>query len=204
MWDGASTTKTFRHPWPHALVGSHLETHSRVLDVGCGQGRILGELLRRGIDASGTDTSSAMLDEARRVVSGVDLRLLEDSRIPWGDATFDAVSLLTVLTAVPRRGEQHHLVAECHRVLRPGGILVVSDLPLQWDRRHRIRYAEGFERYGDYGVWDFPDGGTVRHHDLAYFRRLVAVFDEVAMEEFPVQTMNGNPARAFRYLGRAS
>ena len=74
---------------------------------------------------------------------------------------------------------------------------------MQWDRRHRMRYAAGFERYGDSGVWDFPDGGTVRHHDLDYFRQLFSNYEELAMDDFPVLTMNGNPARAFRYVGRA-
>lgn len=204
LWDAAASTKTFRHPWPEAFLTPYLAEPQdlKVLDVGCGQGRIVKELRARGMEVSGTDTSDAMLEKAGKECPESTFRRLVNGRIPWDDNSFNVASLLTVLTAVPGRQEQSTLISECLRVLEPGGLLFVSDLPLQWDVRHRLRYEAGLAKYGEYGVWDFPDGGTVRHHGLAYFRELVAALEELAMEEFPVTTMNGNPARAFRYVGR--
>lgn len=78
----------------------------------------------------------------------------------------------------------------------------VSDMPLQWSRRYLARYADGLNRYGQYGVFDLLEGGTVRHHQLEYFLDVVSEFESLALEPHEVITMNGNCAQAFRYVGQ--
>ena len=64
------------------------------------------------------------------------------------------------------------------------------------------RRRNGLDRYGQYGVFDLADGGTVRHHDLNYFMQLMSGFVCLELETHEVETMNENRALAIRYLGR--
>ncbi|MFF4902496.1 methyltransferase domain-containing protein [Streptomyces sp. NPDC001068] len=61
-------------------------------------------------------------------------------------AAFDAVLLFAVLTCVPDNEAQQAVVAELSRALPPGGLLYVSGLVLQDDRRSRDRYAAHAQR----------------------------------------------------------
>jgi len=77
----------------------------RVIDVGCGGGRLTVELARAGALVTGADTSLERLEQARRraAEAGVDLRLVEadfDEPLPFPDAAFDAgTSRLALMAA---------------------------------------------------------------------------------------------------------
>ncbi len=96
----------------------------RVLDAGCGSGPTSVALTERGADVSGFDLSAAMIEIARRSLPETDLRVHDLAQpLPWKDATFDNVVASLVL---------HYLedwsgpLSEIHRVLAPGGRLLVS------------------------------------------------------------------------------
>lgn len=87
-----------------------------VLDVGCGEGE-LARHLRSGAWV-GLDSSPAMLARAPRPsVRG------EATALPFADASFGSVALLYVLYHLP---EPLRALAEAHRVLRPGGLVVAA------------------------------------------------------------------------------
>lgn len=98
--------------------------HLEVLDVGCGPGVIDGFLLgsfRRLVCA---DTSPAMLEAAREVLPGVDFRLLqEDGALPFAEGEFDLVFFSCVLHHIPVP-QWPAFLAECARVVKPGGLVV--------------------------------------------------------------------------------
>jgi ubiquinone/menaquinone biosynthesis C-methylase UbiE len=99
----------------------------RVLDIGCGTGLLLARLLERQPLAqySGIDLSVGMLTEARRRLSP-QVRLVggDAETIPFSAGAFDVVvsSSSFHYWPSPRSG-----LAEVHRVLRPGGVLVITD-----------------------------------------------------------------------------
>ena len=99
----------------------------RVLDVGCGTGRMLTELGRLG-RATGADLSDEALRFCRE--RGHDRVLKADlCHLPFPDDAFDLVTALDVLEHV----EDHvGALAECRRVLAPGGRLFIFVPAHRW------------------------------------------------------------------------
>jgi ubiquinone/menaquinone biosynthesis C-methylase UbiE len=104
-----------------ALVGNG---PGSVLDAGMGPGRLCVELAKQGWTPSGVDAADEMVAVARRRLPDAAARLIraEIEALPFPDERFDAVTATGVLeyTDVPR------VLAEVARVLRPGGLAVVS------------------------------------------------------------------------------
>jgi hypothetical protein len=109
-----------------------------------------------------------------------------------------------VLTSVPSNEGQRAIVSEITRLLRPGGVLYISDMWLQTDARNVERYGEDQKKYGIYGVFDLKEGVTVRHHDPAWIETLLDGYEALALDEIAVHTMNGHAAAAFQWIGRLS
>jgi SAM-dependent methyltransferase len=112
------------------------------------------------------------------------------------------VLLFAVLTCIPNDNDQQVLVTEVERVLRPGGLLYISDLLVNDDLRNRERYEQFAERFKCYGVFELPEGVVVRHHRKEWIEQLLGSFEQLEHEPFTVTTMNGNTSSAFQYLGR--
>ncbi len=101
--------------------------HGDVLEIGVGTGRNL-PFYADDISLTGVDLSQAMLRQARARAAepGIDagLRVGDAQALDLPDNGFDAVVMTLVLSAVP---DIRRAIAEAHRVLRPGGRLLVLD-----------------------------------------------------------------------------
>ena len=102
---------------------------ARVLEIGCGTGAVTRVLAGRpGVSkAVGIDPSSVFIEKARELSKGVHNIAFEvaDGRSADLDtASFDVVVVHTTLCHVP---EPERLLAQAHRVLKPGGWLAVFD-----------------------------------------------------------------------------
>jgi SAM-dependent methyltransferase len=204
-WNTAGTQKPFAHPVNLRRVRQWVSDEGTIVDYGCGYGRILGELHHEGYEnLIGLDFSPAMIAAARAQYPEIAFEVVQSSTIPLPDASVDGVLLFSVLTCIPTDDGQRALIKEVHRVLNRGGVLYISDLWLQTDERNLTRYARDEQKYGNYGVFDLPEGVTVRHHDPMWIETLTRDFTMVALDEIEVVTMNGNPARAFQWFGITS
>ena len=102
----------------------------QILDVGCGTGYLLGRLAARVPQAgvlAGIDASPAMIEVASGAAADDRLRFVAGGaeRLPWPAATFD---LVVSTTSFDHWADQRAGLAECARVLVPGGCLVLADL----------------------------------------------------------------------------
>jgi demethylmenaquinone methyltransferase / 2-methoxy-6-polyprenyl-1,4-benzoquinol methylase len=109
--------------WRRFLV-SRIEAGSddTVLDVATGTGAVARELIRqKGCTVVGLDQSPEMLAEARRRLPE-EVTLIDGSadRLPFADASFDALTFTYLLRYVPDPGAT---LRELARVVRPGGTI---------------------------------------------------------------------------------
>jgi SAM-dependent methyltransferase len=201
-WDANAAAFSFTHPLEPAWL-AELPKPARILDYGCGYGRTLAELAAGGwANSVGVDFAAGMIDRGRREHPSLDLRHVKTLPLDESEGAFDAVLLFAVLTSVADDAEQGALMAELRRLLRPGGLLYVSDYLLQTDARYLARYAAGAERHGVYGVWDREDGGVFRHHTREALDAAMAGFELVAERDVAGVTMSGSPAIVTQRLGR--
>jgi ubiquinone/menaquinone biosynthesis C-methylase UbiE len=109
----------------------------RILDAGCGSGPLFAALRDRGATMTGFDSSAGMLELARRRLGDdADLRVADlGSPLPFPDSAFDDVTASLVLHYLQDWGPA---LAELHRVLTPGGRLIMSvDHPFAINLMHR-------------------------------------------------------------------
>jgi len=97
-----------------------------VLDVGCGAGNMAHHLAHYG-RVTGIDPNPKPLRVAR--ARGLEVREGSADALPFADNTFGLVALLDTVEHVPN---EIGVFAECHRVLRPGGHLLVTVPALMW------------------------------------------------------------------------
>jgi SAM-dependent methyltransferase len=103
----------------------------RVLDVGCGFGHELRNLLRFGAlpeNLCGIDLISERVEEAKKNSPNLDLREGDAKNLPWPDGFFHVVMQSTVFSSILDRGVQEAVAREMLRVLRPGGIVLWYDM----------------------------------------------------------------------------
>lgn len=203
-WNEIGPTKSFAHPIDVEALKRWVQPDGRILDYGCGYGRVTGILAGSGFkNLIGVDPAPAMIAAARRNHPSIAFEVLADPpEIALPNASVDAVLLVAVLTCIPESAAQRRTIEGISRVLRPGGILYVSDMRLQTDARNLERYARDESKYGVYGVFDLDEGITVRHHHSAWIESLLSDYEVLVLHDVEAQTMNGNAAKLFQLFAR--
>jgi SAM-dependent methyltransferase len=96
----------------------------KVLDLGCGYGRLFPILSRKTSEIFGTDISASMISEARKAYGNVicDLRVEEAEKSSYPDAFFDRIVCWGVFDAT----NQVAAISEIIRLLRCGGVVLLT------------------------------------------------------------------------------
>lgn len=118
----------------HRDIAARLEAGDVVLDLGCGTGALAVMLARRGMRVTAVDVSAAMLSQAARrlrqegLQEQVTLREMGavDLDTAFPDGCFDAVTSTLVFSELSG-DEIDYTLAECRRILRAGGRLLIAD-----------------------------------------------------------------------------
>lgn len=128
----------------------------RVLDLGCGPGKLTRALAERGAQVLGVDASAAMLEEARAAHPELAFQLGRAEELPFQEQ-FDAIFSNATLHWVPRA---HEAARGMHRALRPGGRLVAEFGGFQNVATVRAAVTAGLTALGrdqvDWNPWYFP------------------------------------------------
>lgn len=138
------------HGWFYPRVARVLDLRSDddVLDVACGSGHFLKKYAAHVRSIAGIDLSPVMVKAAtranrHRVAAGTAEFVVGDaSAMPWQDSRFSAACIMGSFFAFPRPQE---VLRELHRVLRPGGRMVVL---VEWNADDGLDHRKEVERWG--------------------------------------------------------
>ncbi|GAB39688.1 MULTISPECIES: class I SAM-dependent methyltransferase [Gordonia] len=118
-------------------------SHTKVIDIGAGQGRHSFEMFRRGADVIAFDQSEsdmadvaemfdAMMAEGQVPADAKARAEVGDAlRLPYADNSFDVVLMSEILEHIP---SDEAAIAEMARILKPGGIGAVT-VPRYWPEK---------------------------------------------------------------------
>jgi SAM-dependent methyltransferase len=99
----------------------------RVLDAGCGTGRVAIELAARGLDVVGVDNDPDMIERARVKSDTVEWIEADLAAVDLGGRTFDVIVLAGNILLFVEPGSEPHIIANLAPALAHGGALVVGN-----------------------------------------------------------------------------
>jgi ubiquinone/menaquinone biosynthesis C-methylase UbiE len=164
-------------PWPESKrFISTLPKGSKVLDLGCGNGRNSIYLAKEGMDVVGLDFSRALLKIVSNKVEWKEVRekvrLIEGdcALLPFKSHFYDAVLYIATLHHLPTHQERLNSLLEVKRCLKPGGRALVSAWAQEQEKfKEELEISkknteEGAE-YGDiYLPWKMKEGRVYQRY----------------------------------------
>ena len=94
-------------------------------DVGCGPGHVARYLHERGVQICGVDLSPVMVEKARGMTPAVHFRQGNMSALDTPDSAWAGITAFYSIIHIPR-GDVTRTLRELRRVLRPGGVLLLT------------------------------------------------------------------------------
>jgi len=114
----------------------------RVLDVGCGTGKVLAGLVELGAQPNnlhGIDLLPDRIGEARKSYPSLHFQYTNAERLEFRNDSFDLVVLFTVLSSILDDQMAQNVAHEAARVLRPGGAVLWYDFRYDNPRNPNVR-----------------------------------------------------------------
>ncbi len=139
---------------------------NRVLDAGCGTGRVAIELFNRGIEVVGTDLDESMLAQARKKEPAIEWVLADLASLELDDL-FDVVALPGNVMIFLLPGTEAAVVERLVEHLLPGGYLIAGfqlNGVLQVGDYDQFCFASGLEFVDRFATWD----GEPFQHESKY------------------------------------
>lgn len=191
-WDAIADTVDFTMPIALAEFQQRVPRSSRILDYGCGYGRVSAVLLANGYrNLQGYDVSTRMVARGTRLNPGLRLAVCSHGSLPEESGSFDAAVSYALLTSIPQEVERQHVVQELFRLLKPTGIVHVAEF---------LRAPKTI--YSADGVCESRNGIAMKHFTGGEIEGLFSGFEPLAAVHIEVKSLSGSPMPAIHYFGR--
>jgi ubiquinone/menaquinone biosynthesis C-methylase UbiE len=187
--------KPYTIPLPAKLI-SFIQGKPRkiVLEIGCGYGRACFFLHEHGLEVVGADLDRVQVRLAsedlkkRKIRQGIRLVINDARDLCFPDCSFDAVTMLGVLTLIPK-SERPRIMNEVDRILRPSGYVFVEEFGRTWENPvYRKRYRDDAKVTGEMGTVTVKDESGIilhfgHHSTRQEIRSLLKGFSIISFEE---------------------
>jgi len=128
-------SSTRKHPWSEfTLFDQYLKPDDRVLDIGCGNGRLAAYLADKKINYIGIDNSEELIAIAKTTFPNFIFKVADATTLPFSDNEFNAVFIIATLHHIPSKEQRNNVIKEAYRVLKPGGHLIMTEWNL-WNKQ---------------------------------------------------------------------
>lgn len=115
------------------LIKKYIKRGDRILDLGCGNGRLYSTIVSEKIDYAGIDFSEELIKIAQKKYPEGDFMVGDILNLPFPDDHFDKIYSIAVLHHIPSKKLRLQGMREIRRVLKPEGFLVLT----VWNLRER-------------------------------------------------------------------
>lgn len=181
-------SRTRSRLWPALnLFKDYIKDDDKVLDIGCGNGRLIKLMEGKKVDYLGIDYSEPLIGIARENFPEYKFEVGNILRLDQGDDQYDVVLLIAVLHHIPSEKLRDRALQEILRVLKPGGRLLMTNWNL-WQPRfwhYHFKYFLGRRRK----IHDLDKGDIMREWSGTGNYRYVHSF--IKSELFELAQANG-------------
>lgn len=101
-----------------------LAANAKVLDAGCGAGIPISQMLSENFAVTGVDFSEAQVELAKKNVPHAKFLCEDMTKLDFPDDSFDGITSYYAIIHIPRE-EHQSLLANFHRILKPGGFALL-------------------------------------------------------------------------------
>ncbi|MDA3815328.1 MAG: class I SAM-dependent methyltransferase [Patescibacteria group bacterium] len=118
------------------FISSYVDNGDKVLDLGCGNGRLLEIFKNKNIEYFGLDVSRKLVNIAKGKYSGEKIKfdkISDSSSLSFSDSFFNVIFSIAVFHHFPRNYALK-VAKELYRITKPGGVIVISAWNL-WQKR---------------------------------------------------------------------
>jgi len=120
-------SRTRNKPWEELnFLKRYVKTDERVLDLGCGNGRIFELLKDKQVDYYGIDVSEKLIDIAKKNYPKAKFIVGDALNLPFSNSFFDAVFSIAVIHQIPSNELRSVFLKEAKRVLKPNGRMILT------------------------------------------------------------------------------
>ena len=113
--------------WPELkLFEKYVADGEKILDAGCGNGRLLDFFKGREIDYIGIDNSEKLVEIARNKYPQVKFQVADVLQLPFPDNYFNKIFSIAVFHHIPSKELRLQFLKEAKRALRPEGFLILT------------------------------------------------------------------------------
>lgn len=117
----------------------------RILDLGCGTGKLSGDLAKNGATVIGVDASEPMIEKAKLAHPQLEFHCMDATALPY-ENEFDTVFSNAVFHWI---SNQEALLLSVHRALKPGGLLICEFGGFRNTERILLAFQEEYEKTGE-------------------------------------------------------
>lgn len=122
----ASTRKYNWGDFVAALNTFHLQKDAKVLDLGCGNGRVYELLKDMGVQYYGLDISQELVKLAKKSVPKGHFVVGDLLKTPYKDNEFDLIICMATLHHIPSKSARNDALREIYRITKPGGNILIT------------------------------------------------------------------------------
>ena len=152
-------SRTREKPWPELrfLFDDFFTPGEKILDVGCGNGRFFEFCKEKNLDYSGIDSSEKLIKIAKNSYPEAKFQVADALSLPFPSNYFDKVYSIAVLHHIPSNELRLKFLEGAKRVLKPGGLLILTVWDLWWGRGWKLNLKFGISKLLGKSKLDFKD-----------------------------------------------
>lgn len=142
-------SETRKHFWQDLeFIKDYAQEGDKILDFGCGNGRLLELFDKKEIEYYGLDTSQKLIDLAKSKYANSAVKFLKipgQDSLPFPNDYFNVIYSIAVFHHLPGKDLRKELARELYRVLKPGGKIIITVWNL-WQPHYSTKVAENWAR----------------------------------------------------------
>jgi len=160
-WDWAllnELMRTCEYASETPYILKYMPKNGKVIEAGCGPGRFVMYLSKKGVDVTGIELGQETVDKVRAIIPELDIRQGDVLKLPFADNTISGIISLGVVEHFIEGPQK--VLKEMNRVLKPGGYMVVTTT--SFNHLRKIKYFLGFGIMNDNNWLDIRKYNFIR------------------------------------------